>query len=506
MGRMGVTLAIIGAAATCAIAAHLVAKRVRQRANWSRALAIYHDFRDGCATPLHRLRQVVDAMVVEMHAGLALEGGSKLKMLLSYVDNLPTGEENGLFYALDLGGTNFRVLRVQLAGTEGRILQQEYEEVSIPQALMVGSNEELFDFIVAELASFITREGEGFHPLLGRQRELGFTFSFPVKQTSIDSGNLLKWTKGFAIKETVGKDVVEELQAAMGRHKLDMRVTALVVNDTVGTLAGGRYWNEDVMVAVILGTGSNACYVERADAIPKWRGVLPKSGSTVINMEWGSFWSSHLPRTPVDDTLDADSLNPGDQGFEKLISGMYLGDIVRRILLKMAEEAALFGNTVPSNLFIPFILRTPDVSAMHADESADLKEVTRVLRVVFKTQASLRVRKIVVDVCDTVAGRAARLVAAGVVGILKKIGRDTVGNIDMARLKNNLAGKGRKTVVAMDGGLYEHYPKFRTYLNDTAVELLGKEAAEQVAVELSKDGSGIGAALLAASHSQYSSD
>ncbi|KAJ7547625.1 hypothetical protein O6H91_08G095700 [Diphasiastrum complanatum] len=364
MGRMGVTLAIIGAAATCAIAAHLVAKRVRQRANWSRALAIYHDFRDGCATPLHRLRQVVDAMVVEMHAGLALEGGSKLKMLLSYVDNLPTGEENGLFYALDLGGTNFRVLRVQLAGTEGRILQQEYEEVSIPQALMVGSNEELFDFIVAELASFITREGEGFHPLLGRQRELGFTFSFPVKQTSIDSGNLLKWTKGFAIKETVGKDVVEELQAAMGRHKLDMRVTALV-NDTVGTLAGGRYWNEDVMVAVILGTGSNACYVERADAIPKWRGVLPKSGSTVINMEWGSFWSSHLPRTPVDDTLDADSLNPGDQGFEKLISGMYLGDIVRRILLKMAEEAALFGNTVPSNLFIPFILRSITITPMY---------------------------------------------------------------------------------------------------------------------------------------------
>lgn len=35
------------------------------------------------------------------------------------------------------------------------------------------------------------------------------------------------------------------------------------VNDTVGTLAGGRYWNEDVMVGMILGTGTNACYVER---------------------------------------------------------------------------------------------------------------------------------------------------------------------------------------------------------------------------------------------------
>lgn len=35
------------------------------------------------------------------------------------------------------------------------------------------------------------------------------------------------------------------------------------MNDTVGTLAGGRYWNDDVMVGMILGTGTNACYVER---------------------------------------------------------------------------------------------------------------------------------------------------------------------------------------------------------------------------------------------------
>lgn len=36
---------------------------------------------------------------------------------------------------------------------------------------------------------------------------------------------------------------------------------------------------------------------------------------------------------------------------------MYLGEIVRRVLLNMAEEAAFFGDTVPSKLKIPFILR-----------------------------------------------------------------------------------------------------------------------------------------------------
>lgn len=49
--------------------------------------------------------------------------------------------EEGLFYALDLGGTNFRVLRVQLGGKEGRVIDTEFEQVSIPQELMFGTSE-----------------------------------------------------------------------------------------------------------------------------------------------------------------------------------------------------------------------------------------------------------------------------------------------------------------------------------------------------------------------------
>lgn len=49
-------------------------------------------------------------------------------------------DEKGLFYALDLGGTNFRVLRVLLGGKERRVVKQEYEEVSIPPHLMLGGS------------------------------------------------------------------------------------------------------------------------------------------------------------------------------------------------------------------------------------------------------------------------------------------------------------------------------------------------------------------------------
>ncbi|MED6194970.1 hexokinase A [Stylosanthes scabra] len=490
MGKTAVGAAVACAAA--AAAALVVRNRLGSSGKWERAVTIVKELEEQCGTPTSKLKLVAEAMEVEMHAGLASEGGSKLKMLISFVDNLPTGDEKGTFYALDLGGTNFRTLRVQLGGNGKGIDKIEQKEVSIPPHLMTGSSEELFDFIATSLAKFISSEPEEFHPPPGRQRELGFTFSFPVRQTSVASGTLIKWTKGFSIEDMVGEDVVGRLTKSLEKIGLDMRVAALV-NDTVGTLARARFGNQDVIAGVILGTGTNAAYVERAQAIPKWQGPLPNSGAMVINMEWGNFVSSHLPLTEYDKALDAESLNPGEQIFEKLISGMYLGEIARRALLKMAEEADFFGDTVPPKLKTPFIFKTPDMSAIHHDTSSDLEVVGDKLRDVLKIDdTAVETRKIVVEVCDIVATRGARLAAASMVGILKKIGRDTVKD-----------GGEQRTVIAVDGGLFEHYAKFRNCLESTLKELLGDEVAETIAMEHSNDGSGIGAALLAASHSQY---
>nr|GMD29026.1 hexokinase-2, chloroplastic [Ipomoea batatas] len=442
-----------------------------------------------CATPLPVLRHVADAMAADVRAGLAVDGGSDLKMILSYVDTLPTGNEKGLFYALDLGGTNFRVLRVQLGGKEDRVVATEFEQVSIPQELMFGTSEELFDFIASALAKFAQKEGEKFHLPPGRTREIGFTFSFPVKQTSIKSGILIKWTKGFAVSGTAGKDVVACLNEAMKRLGLDMQVSALV-NDTVGTLAGARYWDDDVMVAVILGTGTNACYVERTDAIPKLPDQTSTSGLMIVNTEWGAF-SNGLPLTEFDREMDADSINPGEQIFEKTISGMYLGEIVRRVLLKMTKSG-LFGNSIPEKLLTPFVLRTPDISAMQQDTSRDLGGVGSILYEIAGVNSDPSARKIVVDVCDAIAKRGGRLAGAGIVGILQKMEEDSKGRIF-----------GKRTVVAMDGGLYEHYPQYRSYLQEAVTELLGAEISKNIVIEHSKDGSGIGAALLAAANSKY---
>ncbi|KAK8552542.1 hypothetical protein V6N12_041131 [Hibiscus sabdariffa] len=527
MGKvvLGVTVGV--AVAACAVAALVVGRRVRSRKKWKRVVGVLKELEESCETTVGRLRQVVDAMAVEMHAGLASEGGSKLKMLLTFVDNLPSGSEKGIFYALDLGGTNFRVLRVELGGqrrsekgifyaldlggTNFRVLRVELggqrsdvdpdvEQQPIPEQLMTGRSEDLFDFIASTLHRFVEKGNDSVQYSI--TKELGFTFSFPVKQTSVSSGVLIKWTKAFAIKDMVGKEVAGALQQALARKGLNMRV-AVLVNDTVGTLALGHYHDLDTVAAVIIGTGTNACYWERTDAIIKCQGLLTTSGGMVVNMEWGNFWSSHLPRTSYDIDLDAESPNQNDQGFEKMISGMYLGDIVRRVILRMSEESDVFG-PVSSRLYVPFALRTPAMAAMHEDDSPELMEVARILQDVLDIpDVPLKARKLVVKICDVVTRRAARLAAAGIVGILKKIGRDGSGGIAGGRSRSDI--KMRRTAVAVEGSLYTQYTMFREYLHEALHEILGEDIVRHVVINVTEDGSGTGAALLAASHSSSGS-
>lgn len=140
------------------------------------------------------------------------------------------------------------------------------------------------------------------------------------------------------------------------------------------------------------------------------------------------------------------------------------------------------------------------MAAMHEDDSPDLIEVARILNDTFEIpDLPLKARKIVVKVCDVVTRRAARLVAAGIVGILKKIGRDGSGGITGGRSRSDI--KMKRTVVAIEGGLYSSYTLFREYLHEALDEILGEDIAKHVILNVTEDGSGIGAALLAASYS-----
>ena len=74
-----------------------------------------------------------------MQDGLKKEthDAASVKCWPTYVRKLPTGQERGKFLALDLGGTNFRVLALEL--TEEKEFLMDSKIYAIPQNIMTGN-------------------------------------------------------------------------------------------------------------------------------------------------------------------------------------------------------------------------------------------------------------------------------------------------------------------------------------------------------------------------------
>lgn len=177
-----------------------------------------------------------------------------------------------------------------------------------------------------------------------------------------------------------------------------------------------------------------------------------------------------------------------------MISGMFLGELTRLIIHDLVKSGELFngkGSALLENkdsfetaymarcerylkivyLFLIYISR---------DHSLALTDIKQLLEDVLQVPStSIEDRRIVKHVCELIGTRAARLSAAGIAAIVTKI--------------NRLDG----CTVAIDGSVYEHYPHFGNRMRDALYELLGI-TAQNVMLEQARDGSGQGAALVAA--------
>lgn len=304
------------------------------------------------------VNQGVKEFIRQMDEGLQ-ETGKSMSQIPTYVTAVPNGTEKGVYLAVDLGGTNFRVCSIKLNGDTTFSLTQS--KVAIPRELMTAkTSQELFSFLAKQIESFLkTHHNDHFEeyhqrraagePVLDEHLfQLGFTFSFPVEQVGINRGYLIRWTKGFDIADAIGKDVCALLQAEIDALHLPVRVAALV-NDTVGTLMARSYTSPGktgTLLGAIFGTGTNGAYVEKLDKVTKLKEMEQSgdfddsTGNMIVNTEWGSFDNqmSVLPTTPYDDALDKESNNPGIQMFEKRVSGMFLGEVLRRTILAMMKD------------------------------------------------------------------------------------------------------------------------------------------------------------------------
>ena len=293
--------------------------------------------------------------------------------------------------------------------------------------------------------------------------------------------------------------------------------------------------------------GTNAAYLEQLSRLKKWTGPAVGTHMT-INTEWGGFRAPSLPRVEADVFVDLNSVNPGAQTFEKMLSGLYLGRLAVRTLLQAdAEaEAPFFDADTRAQLERPDSFPTPLVAAVDADRcvgdrrdtcvwrcehltpplygclhsSSDLVTAAAALQTVLGKSLAPRTVALVKEVCHLVTRRAARLAAAGVVAVL--------AHMDAA-LPHDKSADTAPATVAVDGGacpclcvdvalpapahtdapwsrfvtqrsmrvrragLFEHHTVFAATLCDTV-----KEMGVSAVLRLTPDGSGVGAALLAA--------
>lgn len=426
-----------------------------------------------------KLEEIRNRMEREMEKGLGkcTNADAKVKMIPSFVQSLADGSEDGMFLALDLGGTNFRVLLVRLE--EGGKPEMDSQIYKMPEHVMTGHGDQLFDHIAMCMSEFLKRVN-----MQDKKLPVGFTFSFPCKQDGIDTAKLISWTKGFSAAGVEGMDVVTLLREAIDRRG-DISVTIIaVVNDTVGTMMSCAYDIRDCVAGLIVGTGSNCCYMEKMKNVQ----MLPgDDGDMCINMEWGAFGDDGVlddVRNEYDCEVDRNSLNQGKQLYEKMISGMYMGELVRLVLVQMTKEKLLFDGVASEALLTPGRFETAFVSQIERNVPNGFNALQNILYNL-DLGAMHNDCEIVESVCEAVSTRAAYLCAAGIAAVARKIKANYPEKEEM------------EMTVGVDGTVYKKHPTFAKNMAHKVAQLT-EGSGVRVKFALSYDGSGKGAALITA--------
>lgn len=403
----------------------------------------------------------------QMARGLSGEGGS-LKMLRTFTRQ-PTGRERGRVVVVDWGGTKGRAGLVELAGAgSARIVLEEVFTFADDQKR--GAADQVFDVIASAIGRVVDAEPAEAYPL-------GFVYSYPARLERIDRAVALALTKGWSLAGLEGQDVAALLNDALRRHGLGRITVTAVANDTVAALILKTYQArghggasaKPADIGLILGTGTN----QAAD--------LGVAG--IRNLESGNFDGVTAIESSYDVALDRELTEPrpGAQRFEKMVSGRYLGELLRRVVDDLGRRAAGFGWSRTSAFATPFAVGSEHLSRIAADRTADLSGIDALLHDLGATSTPDE-RRGLRDLSAAIVRRAARLVATALVGTLRFLDPEVAD---------------RRT-IAVDGSLWGGYPGFEALVRETLDELIGRERAARIEIAFVKDSTSTGAAVIAA--------
>ncbi|MBN1336072.1 MAG: hypothetical protein JXB39_08940 [Deltaproteobacteria bacterium] len=299
------------------------------------------------------LEEVRTEFATAVREGLARDG-AEIAAFPAFLPPLPP-HLAGWAIAVDVGGTHVRAAlvahgpggtRVEAGPISGPVVRGR-PGAPVPCAAFFGCQADL----VASLA-----------PPPGLP--LGYCFSYPATVLPGGDARLVRWTKGVEVVGVEGREVGALLAGQLALR--GVRVSGVrVLNDTVAVLLAGDPGPDARAVGLVAGTGTNMAIL--APAVPK---VPDWNGPMAVNLESGAFRPSHLTRW--DEAVDASSVDPGCQRFEKAVSGQYLPLLFRAA----SASPERIGPGDGGEALVRIRTGTPgedaDLAAAILDRSADL--------------------------------------------------------------------------------------------------------------------------------------
>ena len=383
----------------------------------------------------------------DMLCGLAGESAT-LPMIPTFLSpDADLGGETAIA-VIDAGGTNLRTGIAYLRG--GKIGGVHYEKCRMPGIEKAVSSDAFFDAIAEKLA-----------PYLADADRIGFCFSYPADCTDDGDAKIVRFCKEVKVRGAEGKSICRELLAAIRRRGIEKNFTCVQLNDTAAAMLGGMANAErekySGFLGFILGTGVNACYVEKTENVEKYvnapvgahsmrpsdtvqgqraidnrpydKALAYTKPSMIINMESGMYGG--FARGPLDLRLDQASQLPGDHCAEKMLSGVYLGKLIYAALGEAKAAGLLSSAPQNDGSEVPM----PDVNAFLADEPSMLDTLSDADR--------STARAIILSIY----GRAARLCAVMLAAIAMQMH----------------AGRDKPVCVVLEGSTYHLSPKLKAY-------------------------------------------
>lgn len=380
-----------------------------------------------CDITKYQLSKIIESFNRDM------EEKQNLKMLHTYIfDNISL--RNGEYLAVDFGGTNIRIVLYEILNNEQINVKKNKSFKLKNTEIDLTSNDytlaDIFDIISIEIEKMISKK---------KKYLLGHTFSFPMKSDSKNQAVLTGLSKGFELRDSVGEDVNKLFKETLDKRGLMVEPVS-IINDTIATYLTGSFYEENVSIAVIVGTGHNLCFKDNSGEL--------------INIESGYF-SKDLPLSYYDLKHLETEPKLKNHLMELLTGGKYIGETADYIVKYLKEQELI-----------------------NIDKKIDGKILSDALSNNLSNSFSQEEKEVISYIARILLKRSAKLIAAELIAILNDIDPNLI----------------KEHTIIFDGSVYEKNEYFRDNLNIYLEKYYGLKA-KKIKQVFVKDASNIGAVL-----------